>query len=544
MFRGAVRTGPDNPSLTVYPRRGLSLLVLVVGIALVVPFGYVTCYGGSFLDTLDTRMATLAFACFGVALCFKPTVELFRRDPVLVADSNGIAWAMWAQPAHAVRWSQVVQCTAGRRTLPRGGWVSYVEIVCRETGGHTIETMLLAIRVGRLVKDLNALHALYEQAGTNGRPQQGGGTARAQRPRAREAPFARRVILVACLAFFPLWFGSAFLGPAKPIKVGPAPTGIAVTPDGRRAYVADEGFDGAVGDTVSVLDTGTNEVAATVRVASGPSGVAIAPDGCHVYVTSSGTGVELGTVSVIDTATNRVTATATVAYGPSGVAVTPDGRQVYVANFNSSPGSVSVIDTATNTVSATITLGSNQPWGVSITPDGRSAYVTDDRTGGQVGHTVSVIDTATHAVTASVTVGEQPAAVALARDGRHAYVSSFGATSNAVGTVSVIDTATRAVTATVDVGDRPLGLAVAPDGRHVFVANSAVHAGRDETASVSVIDTASNMVVHTVGVKAPPSAVAVTPDGRRAYVTETSASGVAVLDTGAGHLPPHGLIWL
>jgi DNA-binding beta-propeller fold protein YncE len=52
------------------------------------------------------------------------------------------------------------------------------------------------------------------------------------------------------------------------------------------------------------------------------------------------------------------------------------------------------------------------------------------------------------------------------------------------------------------------------------------------------------MVVHTVGVKAPPSAVAVTPDGRRAYVTETSASGVAVLDTGAGHLPPHGLIWL
>ncbi len=38
------------------------------------------------------------------------------------------------------------------------------------------------------------------------------------------------------------------------------------------------------------------------------------------------------TVSVIDTATNNVTATVTVGSGPYGVAVTPDGTKVYVAN--------------------------------------------------------------------------------------------------------------------------------------------------------------------------------------------------------------------
>ena len=37
-------------------------------------------------------------------------------------------------------------------------------------------------------------------------------------------------------------------------------------------------------------------------------------------------------VSVIDTASNTVTATIPVGIGPQGVAVTPDGRKVYVAN--------------------------------------------------------------------------------------------------------------------------------------------------------------------------------------------------------------------
>jgi YVTN family beta-propeller protein len=40
-------------------------------------------------------------------------------------------------------------------------------------------------------------------------------------------------------------------------------------------------------------------------------------------------------VSVIDTATNTVTATIPVGRSPEGVAVTPDSRKVYVANVSS-----------------------------------------------------------------------------------------------------------------------------------------------------------------------------------------------------------------
>jgi YVTN family beta-propeller protein len=62
------------------------------------------------------------------------------------------------------------------------------------------------------------------------------------------------------------------------------------------------------------------------------------------------------TVSVLDTATNTVSATVPVGSQPIGVAVSPNGAFVYVANLVSN--TVSVIDVATNTVSATVPVGS------------------------------------------------------------------------------------------------------------------------------------------------------------------------------------------
>jgi YVTN family beta-propeller protein len=122
------------------------------------------------------------------------------------------------------------------------------------------------------------------------------------------------------------------------------------------------------------------------------------------YVTNGGSIFSNGTVSVIDTATNTVVATVTVGGFPAGVAVTPDGKLVYVANGRSPPpiGSVSVIDTATNTVVATVPVG-NAPEGVAVTPDGKHAYVANAISGN-----VSVIATPTNMVVATVAVGGGP----------------------------------------------------------------------------------------------------------------------------------------
>ena len=77
------------------------------------------------------------------------------------------------------------------------------------------------------------------------------------------------------------------------------------------------------------------------------------PAGTRVYVTN----YDSNNVSVIDTATNTVVATVTVGSDPFGVSENPAGTKVYVANQGSN--NVSVIDTATNTVVATVPAGSN-----------------------------------------------------------------------------------------------------------------------------------------------------------------------------------------
>jgi YVTN family beta-propeller protein len=143
------------------------------------------------------------------------------------------------------------------------------------------------------------------------------------------------------------------------IPVGAIPIGVAATPDGTRAYVTNQNSD-----TVSVIDTASNKVVATIPVGQLPDGVAISsdenPPSEHddrrrqplAYVTND----RDNTVSVIDTASNKVVATIPVGQSPTAVAVTRDGAHAYVTNLTD--GTVSVIDTDSNTVIATITVAS------------------------------------------------------------------------------------------------------------------------------------------------------------------------------------------
>ena len=269
--------------------------------------------------------------------------------------------------------------------------------------------------------------------------------------------------------------------------------------------------------TVSVIDTATNAVTATVPVGSGPFGVAVSPDGSRVYVSNQND----STVSVIDTATNTVTATVPVGSRPEGVAVSPDGSRVYVGNGLS--GTVSVIDTTTNTVSATVTVDHGGPIGVAVNPDGSRVYVVD------IYNVISVIDTATNTVTATVPVGSGPFGVAVSPDGSRVYVANacVSNTNCNNGTISVIDATTNAVTATVPIGYNPIGVAVSPDGSRVYVANNC-GSSICTNGTVSVFDAATNTVTAIVPVGIHAAGVAVSPDGSRVYVTNNNA--VSVID--------------
>jgi len=107
----------------------------------------------------------------------------------------------------------------------------------------------------------------------------------------------------------------------------------------QNAYITNLGSN-----TVSVIDTKTNTVIATIPVGSEPRGVAASPDGSRVYVTNRNS----NNASVIAAASNSVIATiGGLGNSPQGVAVSPNGSKVYVTNLNSN--TVSVIDATTNT---------------------------------------------------------------------------------------------------------------------------------------------------------------------------------------------------
>ncbi len=112
--------------------------------------------------------------------------------------------------------------------------------------------------------------------------------------------------------------------------------------------------------TACLLESGINSAPAkpvldaTIRVGIEPWGLAFTPDGKYLYVANYGS----NTVSVIDTASNQVSSTITHAPG-SGVflaskAITPDGSTVFVLGAQST---IVVISTSTNTVLKTISAG-------------------------------------------------------------------------------------------------------------------------------------------------------------------------------------------
>ncbi|MDP1699020.1 MAG: beta-propeller fold lactonase family protein [Xanthomonadaceae bacterium] len=265
------------------------------------------------------------------------------------------------------------------------------------------------------------------------------------------------------------------------IPVGSNPRGVAVNPGGGFAYVTN-----VDSNTVTAINTTDNSVAATVPVGSSPQCVAVNAAGTLVYVANSGS----SNVSVIDAISNTVVATVPVGVNPCGIAVDPTGDHVYVTSLNSN--AVWVIDTAANTVSAAVAVGTN-PFGLVVHPSGSNVYVANETS-----NDVSVIDTASASVVATIAVGSSPTGVAIDSTGNFVYVTNIDSQ-----TVSVIDTATNTVTATLTAGGAlggPVGIAIDPTGRFAYVANF----GRND---VSVIDIATDSLVATIPVGVAPFAL-------------------------------------
>lgn len=119
----------------------------------------------------------------------------------------------------------------------------------------------------------------------------------------------------------------------------------------------------AVFDTNNININDNNKPLKTIPVGLNPGAVAYSPDGLHVYVVNSGD----GTVSIIDTITDTVTATLRVGINPVAVILSPDNARAYVANYDSSD--ITIIDNKTLKVLDHVSVIGGHPYAFAVAPD-------------------------------------------------------------------------------------------------------------------------------------------------------------------------------
>lgn len=335
------------------------------------------------------------------------------------------------------------------------------------------------------------------------------------------------------------------------INVGITPDGIAITPDNRFAYVANNNnYSLTNADTVSVLDLKNNTLKQTISDSSfnEPFRIAINPKGTKAYVTNSNS----TTITIIDIATNSVVGVIGGFDGPSGMVITPDGRRGYVNNYGGPEGvgsgngtTVRVVDLVNNIiVGAPITVGL-APAALAMAPKGKFVYVINYVDGNPGTGTMSVIQTSDNTVVgAPITGFSGPFSVAITPNGKYAYVTNFGSNNfDPIGTtVSVVKLSAHAIVATINLAIQPAGIAITPNGRFAYVTNyNTLYAGSNFTSltagqgTVNIIDIEKNEVIFpTIVVGQGPNAVAISSNGRYAYVTNFTSNTVSVIE-----LPTH-----
>lgn len=236
------------------------------------------------------------------------------------------------------------------------------------------------------------------------------------------------------------------------VKVGDEPHEVAVTPDGRKAYVAN------VHDrTISVVDLKTYGVVATLRPehADYPHGMAISPDGSRLYLTSEGS----HRLYVIDTVRDVVERSITISQAGSHlIALTRVGHRGWVANRGSD--SVSLFDLPSLRVLKTIKVGPG-PEGIAASANGRWVVVALQKAG-----QVAILDASKAELITRLPAGQVPIRVACAPQMPVALVSN-----RASDDVTVLDLAARQVVTTVQVGRRPGGVTFNDRGTRAYVAN-------------------------------------------------------------------------
>jgi len=192
------------------------------------------------------------------------------------------------------------------------------------------------------------------------------------------------------------------------------PTGVAVSPDGKRLYVAVDADSGFI-VVVRLPDNVVEDTIFTPGIWSYPTSLHVAPNGTRLYVGS----LETDDVYAIDLSDYTIEWRAPL-WGTStasgAVAMHPSGSPLYVVDH----GGISFLESGTGAVIDSIPLQGDL-WSAGIALDGSYLYVTcrDE----EDNEAVVVARTADNKVARVITIPRGACEVAPSPDGQRLYVA-------------------------------------------------------------------------------------------------------------------------
>lgn len=267
------------------------------------------------------------------------------------------------------------------------------------------------------------------------------------------------------------------------IGVGDCPAGVAFSPNGTTAYIANASDNTITPIATSTFTAGT----AFSSGVSSPLYMAVTPNGQFLIATGNGS----NNIAIISTSDTADVQTVTVGSGPTGIAVLPNSSAAYVANGGD--GTVSVVSlTGTPAVTKTISFkttkkaGCASPNGIAATPNGKDVYVSC-YAGEVYKIVVKTNKAAGKPIEVPQTSGNQQ--IVISPSGSTAYVSNYN------GYVYPITLSGKGSVGTGIPAANAWGLAISPDGAYVMAGDG--YCCNSDTP-LYVISTSSNTVTSTV----------------------------------------------
>jgi len=190
-------------------------------------------------------------------------------------------------------------------------------------------------------------------------------------------------------------------------RVGEVPKVVAVTPDGR--YVLTTNW---CSWDLSVVSTGSNREVRRIPIGPYPRGIAVTHDGRAAYIAIMG-GNKLVRIDLRRWTSRRIY----VGQGPRAEALSPGGRYVYVSL--NAEGRVAKLDTWTGDVRAKVSTGS-APRSLTIAPDGKALYVVNYESG-----TVTKLRTSDMTTLETVDACFHPIGITYDRATRRVWVACY-----------------------------------------------------------------------------------------------------------------------